>query len=198
MFGDERLNALEEELTASNQDLKAAEARFREARALIGVSRAAQSPTIAAAPGAAFVRNSGNTAVSSSTLNPPATGVYTLPLDLSYEVDLWGRVRAERRRRPRARAGDAPPIWQTVRLSLQAELALDYFELRSADAQRRLLDAAVAAFTEALQLTHESLRGRRRVAIRRGAGEDAARGDARAGHRRRACSARATSMRSRR
>ncbi|MCU1385758.1 MAG: efflux system, outer rane lipoprotein NodT family [Acidobacteria bacterium] len=152
IFGDQRLNALEAQLLASNQDLAAADARFREARALIGVSRAAQSPALALAPAAAFVRNSGNTPLSASTLDTRATGVYTLPLDLSYEVDVWGRIRrgvAAAWDRAQASAGDRA----AVLLSLQAELALDYFELRSADAQRRLLDAAVAAFTEALQLT---------------------------------------------
>jgi NodT family efflux transporter outer membrane factor (OMF) lipoprotein len=158
IFGDERLNTLEQALAGSNEDLKAADARFREARALVGVSRGAQSPTVAVAPSAAFVRNSGNTSLSSSTLNPPATGLYTLPLDLSYEIDVWGRVRrsvAAARERAQASAADR----QTVALSLQAELAVDYFELRSADAQRRLLDAAVAAFTEALQLTTNRFEG---------------------------------------
>jgi NodT family efflux transporter outer membrane factor (OMF) lipoprotein len=96
--------------------------------------------------------------VSSSTLTPPVTGVYTLPVDLSYEVDVWGRVRhtiAAARERAQASAADR----QTINLSLQAELALDYFALRSADAQRQLLDAAVGAFTEALQLTTNRFEG---------------------------------------
>jgi len=158
LFGDPQLNALEERLTSSNEDLKAADARFREARAMIGVSRAAQRPTISTTPAAAFVRNSGNTSLSSTTLNPPVTGVYSLPVDLSYEADVWGRVRREvsaARDRAEASAADR----QTINLSLQAELALDYFALRSSDAQRRLLDAAVAAFTEALQLTTNRFEG---------------------------------------
>ena len=121
---------------------------------------AAQSPSVAVAPSAAFVRNSGNTSVSSSTLNPPATGLYTLPVDLSYTKSTSGaacagasRRRATARRRERRRSTD------DCALSLQAELAFDYFELRSADAQRRLLDAAVAAFTEALQLTTNRFEG---------------------------------------
>jgi NodT family efflux transporter outer membrane factor (OMF) lipoprotein len=158
LFGDAQLNALEARLTASNEDLKAADARFREARAMIGVSRAAQAPTISTAPAAAFVRNSANTSLSSATLNPPVTGVYSLPIDLSYEADLWGRVRrdvAAARDRAQASAADR----QSINLSLQAELALDYFALRSLDAQRQLLDAAVAAFTEALQLTTNRFEG---------------------------------------
>jgi NodT family efflux transporter outer membrane factor (OMF) lipoprotein len=158
LFGDARLNTLEEQLIVSNEDLKAADARFREARAMIGVARAAQSPAISTAPAVAFVRNSGNTSLSTSTLNPPTTGLYTLPVDLSYEVDVWDRVRrsvAAARDRAQASAADR----QTVNLTLQAELALDYFALRSADAQRQLLDAAVSAFTEALQLTTNRFEG---------------------------------------
>jgi NodT family efflux transporter outer membrane factor (OMF) lipoprotein len=158
VFNDDRLNALEDDLTASNQDLKISEARFREARALIGVSRASQAPIITAGPGASAVRLSGNTAVSTSTQHETSTGVYSLPLDLSYEIDLWGRVRksvAAARERAQAAAADL----QSVQLSLQAELAFDYFELHSADAQRALLDGAVAAYTEALQLTTNRFEG---------------------------------------
>ncbi len=158
IFGDTQLNALEERLSTSNQDLKSAAARFQEARTLIGISRAAQSPTVAIAPTAGFVRNSGNTAQTAATLNPPTTGLYALPLDLSYEIDVWGRVRgtvAAARDRAQASAADL----QTVTLSLEAELALDYFELRSADSQRRLLDEAVAAFSEALRLTTNRFEG---------------------------------------
>jgi NodT family efflux transporter outer membrane factor (OMF) lipoprotein len=158
LFGDPQLNTLEDRLTASNEDLKAADARFREARAMIGVSRAAQFPTISTTPSAALVRNSGNTSLSTTTLNTPVVGVYSLPVDLSYEVDLWGRVhRQVSAARDRAQASAADR--QTITLSLQAELALDYFALRSTDAQRRLLDAAVAAFTEALRLTTNRFEG---------------------------------------
>jgi NodT family efflux transporter outer membrane factor (OMF) lipoprotein len=81
-----------------------------------------------------------------------------LPVDLSYEVDVWGRVRrtvASAREEAQATAGDL----QTVKLSLQAELALDYFELRSADAQKQVLDDTVKAYADALQLTVNRLEG---------------------------------------
>ncbi len=81
-----------------------------------------------------------------------------LPFDLSYELDLWGRVRrsvAAAREEAQATAAD----YETAKLSLEAELALDYFELRSADAQKQLLDDTVKVFTDNLQLTLNRFKG---------------------------------------
>src|ERR1700726_1162360 len=120
----------------SNQDLKVAQARFEEARATIRSNRAAQFPTISTAPGIASIRGSANRPYFTTT---SSTGDFVLPFDLSYELDVWGRVRrtvAAAREEAQASAADL----ETVRLSLQAELAFDYFELRAADAQKQLLD----------------------------------------------------------
>jgi NodT family efflux transporter outer membrane factor (OMF) lipoprotein len=149
MFGDSQLNALEDELTRSNQDLKVAQARFQQARALIRFNRASEFPTITTAPGIASIRDSANRPYFNTT---SSTGDFVLPFDLSYELDVWGRVRrtvAASREEAQATAGDL----ETVSLSLHAELALDYFELRSADAQKQLLDDTVKAYQDALQLT---------------------------------------------
>ncbi len=149
VFGDPKLNALEEQVSVSNQDLKIAEARFREARALVRFNRSAEFPSISTAPGISAVRDSGHRPYFAATHN---TGDFVLPFDLSYEVDLWGRVRrtvSAAREEAQATAGDL----QTVNLSLHADLALDYFELRSADAQKQLLDGTVKAYADALQLT---------------------------------------------
>src|SRR6202042_2890962 len=86
------------------------------------------------------------------------TGDFTMPLELSYEVDLWGKVRRTvnaSREETQATAADL----QTASLSLHAELALDYFELRSADAQKQLLDDTVKAYTDALTLTQNRFAG---------------------------------------
>jgi NodT family efflux transporter outer membrane factor (OMF) lipoprotein len=149
MFGDPQLNALEDQLTASNQDLKVAQARFQQARAQVRFNRAALYPTISTAPGISSIRDSGNQPYLPAT---STTGEFILPFDLSYEVDVWGRVRrtvAASREEAQATAADL----QTVSLSLHAELAYDYFELRSADAQKQLLDGTVKAYQESLQLT---------------------------------------------
>jgi NodT family efflux transporter outer membrane factor (OMF) lipoprotein len=157
-FGDPQLNALEEQVTVSNQDLKAAEARFREARAMVGFNRAAEFPTIAVGPSASYVKDSNNTPAFPTTVSRSGAGDFLLPVDLSYEVDLWGRVRrtvAAAREETQATAADLA----TASLSLHAELAIDYFELRSADAQKEILDNTVKAYTDAYQLTETRFEG---------------------------------------
>src|SRR3984957_12731144 len=157
LFGDDQLNALEQQIAVANQDLKAAEARFREARALVGYARAAEFPTLGVGVAAGALRDSPNQPYFPLP-NSQATGDFQLPLDLSYEVDLWGRIRRSvvaAGAQAQASAADL----ETVRLSLHAELAIDYFELRSADAQQRLLDETVRAFSDSLELTRARLEG---------------------------------------
>ena len=156
MFGDPVLNGLEEQLTTANQTLKIAEARFREARATIKFNRAAQFPTISTGPGIASVRESSNRPFLLGA--PGSSGDFILPFDLNYEVDLWGRVRRTvnaAREEAQATAADL----ETARLSLHAELAFDYFELRAADAQKQLLDDTVKAYADALRLTSNRFEG---------------------------------------
>ena len=158
VFGDPQLNTLEEQLTASNQDLKVAEARFRQARAMIRFNRSEEFPTISTSPSIVNERDSANQPYFPPSLANNGTGAFTLPFDLSYEVDLWGRVRrtvSASREEAQATAADL----QTANLSLHAELAVDYFELRSADDQRQLLDNTVAAYTDALKLTQNRFEG---------------------------------------
>jgi NodT family efflux transporter outer membrane factor (OMF) lipoprotein len=155
IFGDPQLNALENELTLSNQDLKVANARFVQARAIVHFNRAAEFPTISTAPGIASLHDSANKPFFPATAS---TGDFILPFDLSYELDVWGRVRrtvSASREEAQATAGDL----ETVSLSLHAELAFDYFELRSADSQKQLLDDTVKAFQDALQLTVNRFEG---------------------------------------
>ena len=158
IFGDPQLNALEEQVTLGNQDLKAAEARFRQARAMIGFARASEFPTISTGGSVSSVKRSAHGPFLTPQSNVGQTGDFVLSFDLNYELDLWGRIRrtvTAAREEAQATAADL----QTVQLSLQAELALDYFELRSADAQQRLLDETVKAFTETLQLTVNRFQG---------------------------------------
>lgn len=158
IFGDPELNKLEEQIASSSQNLKVAEARFREARAAIRFNRASQFPTVSTAPSASYIKNSDFSPNFASKIEQSSKGDFTLPFDLSYELDLWGRVRrgvAAAREEAQATAAD----YQTAKLSLEAELALDYFELRSADGQRQLLDDTVKAYADNLQLTLRRFKG---------------------------------------
>jgi len=158
IFGDPELNALEDQVTVSNQDLKAAEARFREARALVRFNRASEFPAISVGPSANYVKDSNNTPASPTAVSRTASGDFILPFDLSYEIDLWGRVRrtvAAAREETQATAADVA----TASLSLHAELAVDYFELRSADTQKQILDDTVRVYTDAYRLTDTRFEG---------------------------------------
>jgi NodT family efflux transporter outer membrane factor (OMF) lipoprotein len=159
IFGDAELNALEPQIAANNQDLKAADARFREARALIRFNRASLYPTIGVAPFAGGVRESSNQPYFSKTLtNGNGESEIQLPVDLNYEIDFWGRIRrtvSAAREEAQASAADR----QTAMLSLQAELAVDYFEARSADAEEKLLDDTVKNYEEAYRITSNRFEG---------------------------------------
>jgi len=157
LFGDKELNALEQQVEVGNQELKAAEGRFREARALVGYARADEFPTIDVGPGINALRESPNQPYFPS-LNAPATGDFVLPVDLSYEIDLWGRIRRSVTAAGEKAQASAADL-ESINLSLHAELAIDYFELRSADAQQRLLDDTVKAYGDSLELTRARLEG---------------------------------------
>src|SRR5881296_2143244 len=158
VLGDPELHALEEQVAAANQNLKIAEARLREARALVRFNRAGLFPTISTTLGPRSIRDSANQPFRPSSVSAGSSGDLLLSLDMSYEIDLWGRVRrtvAAARHEAQATAADL----ETAQLSLQAELAMDYFELRAADAQQQLLDETVKAFEAALQLTTNRFQG---------------------------------------
>ena len=151
VYQDPQLNTLEEKINVSNQTLKAAQDQFLQARALVRENRSSYYPTVTAGGTASRNRLSSNRAIStiSSTTN---YGDINLPVDLSYEPDLWGRVRRSveaAREQAQASAADL----ENVTLSLHSELAVDYFQARTLDAEDDLLQANVDAFRKALQLT---------------------------------------------
>jgi NodT family efflux transporter outer membrane factor (OMF) lipoprotein len=161
IFGDEQLNALEVQVATANQTAKAAEARFRESRTQIQFNRSSLAPTLGVAPNGGGLRDSSNQPYFNSLSaanNGNGVGLVQVPIDLSYEVDLWGRIRrgvSAAREEATASAGD----YETALLSLQAELAMDYFEARAADATEKLLIDTVSAYEEAYQITDNRFRG---------------------------------------
>jgi NodT family efflux transporter outer membrane factor (OMF) lipoprotein len=135
--------------------LKAAQAQFLQARALVRLNRADLYPTVTA--GASASRNR-------LSLNGPRTGAVplyadlVLPADVTYEADVWGRVRRTVEA-ARANAQASAADLESVSLSVHAELAADYFQLRTLDAEERLLSSTVTAFEKALELTENRYKG---------------------------------------
>ena len=142
LYQDPLLNELEAQVSIGNQNLAQAEAQVRAARALAQAARAGYFPSLA-----------GN--VSSTRSGGQATGTlhhHVLSLDASWEADIWGRIRRSvesAEASTQAAAGDLA----SARLSAQASLAQDYFQLRGLDSQKQLLDDTVNAYAKSLQLT---------------------------------------------
>jgi NodT family efflux transporter outer membrane factor (OMF) lipoprotein len=158
LFGDPQLNALEAKVDGANQTLKMADANFRAAHANVGIYRASEAPTISVAPSISAVRDSAHQPYLSPTIVNGGEGNFVLPLELNYEIDLWGRIHRQvtaAREQAQASAADLA----NIRLSLQAELAIDYMEVRSADAQLQLLHDTVKAYTDAVNLTRDRFEG---------------------------------------
>ncbi|MBV8866184.1 MAG: efflux transporter outer membrane subunit [Acidobacteriaceae bacterium] len=157
MFEDTDLNALEEQVAPANQTLKVAEANFRQARAQIQYNRSNLYPTVSVGAQINTNRISGNNP-SSVGLAGEQYGAFALPISVSWEPDLWGQVRrsiTSARELAQASAADLA----NVRLELETELAVDYFETRSLDGQKRLFDDTVVAYQKALRLTQNRYEG---------------------------------------
>ena len=121
LFQDPQLDALEAQVNDANQTLKAAEANFRMARTAIGYARSYEAPTVGVSPSVGTIRQSSNEPYypSTSTMANNGYGNFTAPLDLNYEIDLWGRIRrgvTAAREQAQASAADM----ESVRLSLHA------------------------------------------------------------------------------
>jgi NodT family efflux transporter outer membrane factor (OMF) lipoprotein len=158
MFQDPQLDALELQIDVSNQNLKAAEAQYQQSRAVLRQSRSDYYPTVTAGPSATRQHISSNRPPLSSTFDGITYNDFVLPVDLSYQVDVWGRVRRmveSSREQAQASAADLA----TVNLSMHADLALDYFQARSLDAEEQLLNSTVKEYEQALQLTQSQFRG---------------------------------------
>lgn len=151
IYNDPQLNALEEQVAVSNQSVAAAEAQFRQARALVQAARAGFFPSATAGASVTRsnspVRGGGGIVGASNTVTD-----FLLPVDLSWELDIWGRVRRSVEA-SRASAEASAADLEALRLSIQTTLAQDYFQLRALDAQKQLLDETVSSFRKSLDLT---------------------------------------------
>ncbi len=161
VFGDSELNDLETRAALANQELKAAVARFDEARAITEAARAGLFPHLTLSPSYARGRPSQNRPLSgqkAGAANSKTANDFLIPLDMTYEVDLWGRIRRSvesARAQEQAKADDLA----TIQLSIQAEVAVDYFSLRALDAELALLESSVGVFQKSLDLTQNRRAG---------------------------------------
>ena len=175
IYNDPEINALEEQINISNQNLAVAEAQFRQAQALVQVARAAYFPTVTTSPAYAYSLRSSNVGGSTSstasgtslTPSPKTPTISTktspfsdflLPMTVSWEVDVWGRVRRTVEA-SRANAQASAADLESVRLLVQTELAQDYFLLRTVDGQKQLLEETVEAYQKSLDLTKHRYAG---------------------------------------
>jgi NodT family efflux transporter outer membrane factor (OMF) lipoprotein len=157
-FNDAPLDALEIQVNTANQTLKEAQASFDAARAQVSYNKANYAPTIGTAPTVGALRNSANQPYFNPQLANNGEGSFNLPFDVSYEVDLWGRIRREvASARQQGQAADAD--LENVRLSLHAELAMDYFDARATDAQLKLVHDTIGAYQKAYDLTKDRYDG---------------------------------------
>ena len=158
IFKDPQLDTLEQQVNVSNQNLKEAEAQYQEARAAVRYYRADYYPTVTAGLSASRTRVSGNAPPPGSKFDGVTYNDFVLPFDFSYQADVWGRVRREvesSREQAQASAADLA----TVNLSLHADLAIDYFQSRSLDAEEQLLTSTVKQYEDALELTESRFQG---------------------------------------
>jgi NodT family efflux transporter outer membrane factor (OMF) lipoprotein len=160
IFGDAQLNVLEEQAGSSNQTVAAAFANFHAARAVVKQTRSQFFPTVDVNPSVTRSRQPARSAARSGSISsgasPSQNAVtftdYSLPIDATWELDFWGRVRNSvhaSAREAEARLAD----FENARLTINAELAADYFQLRAVDAEKQLLEAAALAYQESLKLT---------------------------------------------
>jgi NodT family efflux transporter outer membrane factor (OMF) lipoprotein len=152
LYNDPQLNTLEEQVSISNQNVLQAEAQYRAARATVQIARSALFPTLTAGPTLSVAQGSGG--VSANQL-AAAGGVHTnyqIPFDVSYQVDLWGSIR--RNLRANAETAQATEAQlENAKLTYQADLAQDYFQLHGTDGDIALLQSTVDSYAGFLKLT---------------------------------------------
>jgi NodT family efflux transporter outer membrane factor (OMF) lipoprotein len=156
IFGDPQLNVLEEKVNISNQSIATATANFFAARALVKEARSQLFPTVTTNPAITAQRPSATVSTGKaggSAVTPRSTfAEYALPFDATWQPDLFGRIRNTINSAAYGAQASAADL-ENVRLTVQTDLAIDYFDLRGQDAIRQLLDSAVTAYQQSLDYT---------------------------------------------
>lgn len=153
IFKDEKLNALETQALDSNQSLKSIAARVEQSRAIANIAKGGLFPTMDIAGNAVRAKSSSadSAAFGGSSSNSKPYTVYGTHGVISYETDLFGRVR-DAYKASRLDADSQTALYKSASLTLQADVATNYFMLRSLDAERKLLHNTVKIRTEAARI----------------------------------------------
>jgi NodT family efflux transporter outer membrane factor (OMF) lipoprotein len=150
IYNNPQLNGLEDDVRITNQNVIAAEARFREAKAAVRGARASELPTVTALPAATA---SGTGAASSVQRRS-----FEIPIDVAWQADLWGSIRRTVSANTAVAQASAAEL-ENARLLYQSELAVDYFQIQGLDAEQQLLDIAVKSYEQYVQLTRDRFEG---------------------------------------
>jgi NodT family efflux transporter outer membrane factor (OMF) lipoprotein len=150
VYNDPQLNRLEDQVAINNQNVIAAEARFREAKAAVRGARSSEWPTVTALPAATV----------SKTLATPDIEhrSFQIPIDAVWQADVWGSIRHSVTANAAVAQASAAEL-ENARLLYQSELAVDYFQIQGLDAEQQLLDAAVKSYEQYVQLTKDRFDG---------------------------------------
>jgi NodT family efflux transporter outer membrane factor (OMF) lipoprotein len=158
-FGNQELNRLEDEAAARNQTLAGSIAALEQARELVAQARSQQFPQISATPSYVRQRTSKNAESLGLPIGQAFTyNLYNAPANVSWEVDLWGRIRRQTES-ARERMEAAGEDLQSLKLLVQAELAQDYFTLRAQDAEIQVLVDTAGTYQRSLELTRNRRKG---------------------------------------
>lgn len=149
MFNQPGLDALEEQVNISNQNVLAAEAQYRAARAAVHVAAADRFPTVTTSP--SVTHTGGGAALNHGDL-------FNVPVDVSYEADVWGSIRRTVKANAAIAQASAADL-ENARLLYESELAADYFQVQGLDADRELLEQTVRSYEEYLKLTQDRFQG---------------------------------------
>ena len=158
IFDEAELDRLEATAATENQDLAAAAARLGQARAQLGIARADFYPQFAATPSVNRQRTSAHAPLLATNGTAHTYDTFSVPIDLSWELDLWGRIRRQVQS-ARANFVASADDLESARLALQAEVASDYFSLRELDEERRVVADTIETFRRSLELTQNRRKG---------------------------------------
>jgi NodT family efflux transporter outer membrane factor (OMF) lipoprotein len=150
IFGDAELDALEQQIEVSNQNVAAARAQYLQARTLVQQARSAFWPTVDV--DASVTRAKQSDTLGARPVPRGAYTTYTVPINIAWEIDLWGGFRRGYESTQASAQASAADV-ETTLLASRSDLAQNYFQLRTLDAQKQLLEKTAVAYERSLQLT---------------------------------------------